>query len=235
MQAVWNFRSLLSIGFSLCFLPVLRKLCDTPKEKEEFFHRHIRFFNAHPYFASYALGISIRLEEMHHNGEPHMHETADRLKELLISPLGAIGDKLFWALIKPACLITGMVGIYLAPTIIFKVIALLVVFLLYNIPHFYFRYDGLIKGYNHPLDIYRYVGYDRFAKLQKTFSVLFFIMLLTLVTFFSYKISKNNIFLLIVFFFSFFYTYFFHKLTRNFYLIVLATFLFFLVAGILFI
>jgi len=51
------------------------------------------------------------------SGEAQTPETIDRLKDLLISPLGAIGDRLFWATIKPASLITGMVGILLAPTI----------------------------------------------------------------------------------------------------------------------
>jgi len=234
MQAVWNFRSLISIGFSICFLPVINKLCDTPEEKRQFLKRHLKFFNAHPYFASYALGVSIRLEEMKAEGEKQIPETIDRLKDLLISPLGAVGDRLFWATIKPAVLLTGMLGIFLLPGITLKIIFLFITFLLYNIPHLYYRYLGIVEGYQHPLDIHRYISQQRFEKLRTFFILLLVISLICLLMSYGYFLFKISISQLLFFIFSALYALIFFRISNNFYLVVLGTFLFSLFASILF-
>ena len=234
MQAVWNFRSLISIGFSICFLPVIGKLCDSAEEKRKFLQRHLRFFNAHPYFASYALGVSIRLEEMKTEGEQHIPETINRLKDLLISPLGAVGDRLFWVTIKPAALLTGMLGIFLLPGTTLKLISLVVTFLLYNIPHLYYRYHGILEGYQHPLDIHRFIGQQRFEKLRKIFFFLLVLSLMSLLGVYGYFLIKSTLFLLIFFILSVLYALFFFRISNNFYLVSLGTFLFFLTAAILF-
>jgi len=233
MQAVWNFRSLLSIGFSLSFFPILDKLCSTPQAKREFFQRHLKFFNAHPYFASFALGISIRLEESRAMGEPDQSETIDRLKDLLIGPLGALGDRLFWATIKPACLIFGMLGIYLSPTVPFKIASLIITFLLYNIPHFYYRYKGIIEGYEHPLDIYKFVSQNRFEKIRRFFVLLFLLSLGSFLLLYNQSLLSQNFWLLFVFWGSVILAFILEKYWKNFYLVTLVLFAIFMVIGIL--
>ena len=47
--------------------------------------------------ASYALGVSIHLEEAYASGDESAGKKIDRVKELLVSILGAVGDKLFWS------------------------------------------------------------------------------------------------------------------------------------------
>lgn len=234
MQSVWNFRSLISVGFSACLFPVLNKLYQTPEEKKEFLLRHLRFFNAHPYLASFALGVAIRLEELHAQNQEENLETLDRMKELLIGPLGAIGDKLFWATIKPATLIAGMVLVLLAPTVPLRWLALMVVFLLYNIPHFYFRYRGIVEGYEHPLEIYRFVNQQRFHRLQVTYAAILIVALLSLLILFGVKLAGLHSGLALIFYLSVLYAYGMRKIVDNFYLISLATFIFFLTVGILF-
>lgn len=234
MQAVWNFRSLISIGFSICFFPILGKLCSSPQAKREFFQRHLKFFNSHPYFASFALGVSIRLEEIRASGQSDIPETLDRLKDLLISPLGAVGDRLFWATIKPASLILGMVGILVSPTVSFKILALFLTFLVYNIPHFYYRYQGIVEGYQHPLEIYKYVGQQRFETLRIFFVYIFGVALVALLIVFNYKLLHSQPGLIAVFLLSTVYALIFNKMIKNFYVVCLATFIFFLVVGILF-
>jgi len=235
MQAVWNFRSLISVGFSICFFPVLGKLCKTPEMKREFFQRHLKFFNAHPYFASFALGVSIRLEEMRVAGEEGVTETIERLKSLLISPLGAVGDRLFWATIKPAALIFGMVGILAAPSGWLKYGSLLLSFLLYNIPHVYYRYEGIIEGYNHPHDIYRFISQQRFEVLRKLYVYILLFSILSFIVFYSFSLIRTGWVNLIFFILATFYTLVFNRISHNFYLITLGTFLFFLLASILFV
>ncbi|MBD3224490.1 MAG: PTS mannose family transporter subunit IID, partial [Caldithrix sp.] len=63
LQAGWNFKSMLSIGFVFALLPVAKRLYKTNEERKKFLLRHIGFFNAHPYFASYALGAIAKIEE----------------------------------------------------------------------------------------------------------------------------------------------------------------------------
>ncbi|MCK4892824.1 MAG: PTS system mannose/fructose/sorbose family transporter subunit IID [Calditrichia bacterium] len=234
MQAVWNFRSLISIGFSICFFPVLDKLCETPEMKREFFQRHLKFFNAHPYFASFALGVSIRLEEMRVAGDAGVTETIDRLKDLLVSPLGAVGDRLFWATIKPAALIFGMVGIFLAPQVWLKVVVLLVTFLMYNIPHFYYRFEGIVEGYNHPHDIHRYIGQQRFEVLRSLFVFILVFSVLSLIIFYSYSLLRSGPINFLFFIVAAFCTIFLNKITYNFYLVTLGSFVLFLLVAILF-
>ena len=234
MQAVWNFRSLISIGFSICFFPVLGKLCATPEMRREFFRRHLTFFNAHPYFASFALGVSIRLEEMRVAGETGVTETIGRLKELLISPLGAIGDRLFWATIKPAALIFGMVGIFIAPHVWQKFVVLLVTFLMYNIPHFYYRFEGILEGYNHPHDIHRYISQQRFEVLRSLFVYILIVSALSLIVFYSYSLIRSEPINFLFFLLAVLFTIFLHRIIRNFYLVTLGSFLFFLLVAILF-
>ncbi len=234
MQAVWNFRSLISIGFSICFFPVIGKLCDTPEAKREFFSRHLKFFNAHPYFASFALGVSIRLEEMRNEGQTQIPETIDRLKEMLVSPLGAVGDRLFWMTIKPASLLLGMVGVLIAPTVPTRLVALTAVFLIYNIPHFYYRYEGIIEGYNHPFDIYNFIGQQRFELLRRMFVYLLAVSLIALILLFGHHLFHLQLPLILFFVAALLYTLFFMKVSNNFYLVTLGSFFFFLFAGILF-
>lgn len=234
MQSVWNFRSLISIGFSVCLLPVLGKLCNDLPAKRQFFRRHLKFFNAHPYFASFALGVSIRLEEMRAQGQPEMSETLNRLKDMLISPLGAVGDRLFWATIKPACLILGMVGILAVPTISSKIAVLVFMFLIYNIPHLYLRYRGIVEGYQNPLNIHKFVGQQRFEKLRHFYVYLFAGATAVLILLFGYRLFLMQPGLPVVFGCSVIYAFIMHKLFNNFYLMSLATFVLFLVVGILF-
>lgn len=234
LQSVWNFRSLLSVGFSACLFPVLNKLYEDPEEKREFLLRHLRFFNSHPYLASFALGVSIRLEEMRANGEEDNPEIINRIKELLISPLGAIGDRLFWATIKPATLISGMVLLLLAPTVPAKTVAICLVFLLYNVPHLYFRYRGIIEGYNHPMEIHRFVNQERFSGIHRAFTRILAFSTPALVLVYGYRLYQQRAGLLIVFAASVVYTMLMRRWFDRFYLVTLATFIFFLTVGILF-
>ncbi|GAB4375629.1 MAG: hypothetical protein Kow0042_21230 [Calditrichia bacterium] len=234
LQSVWNFRSLISVGFSICLLPILNKLYDQSESKGEFLRRHLKFFNAHPYFASYALGVSIKLEEMAAKGDSQIPELLDRLKNVLISPLGAVGDRLFWATVKPACLIFGATGILLFSSIEAKIVVLITTFLMYNIPHFYFRYHGIIEGYKHGVEIYKYISHQRFEKLRKIYLSLLLIFLTILVVAYSFKLFTIQPGQVAIFWLSAIYTLIFYRLVKNFYLVALSTTLFFIVVGILF-
>ena len=64
IQSGWNYKSLLSLGFCFSILPVAKFLYKNDQSKiADFVKRHLSFINGHPFFMSYALGATIRLEE----------------------------------------------------------------------------------------------------------------------------------------------------------------------------
>jgi mannose/fructose/N-acetylgalactosamine-specific phosphotransferase system component IID len=164
VQGSWNFQSMLGMGFCFCATPIIKRLFDSPADRDSFLRRHLEFFNAHPYFASWCLGAIARLEE-----EAELQNWVDYrpitvFKERLIGPLGAIGDRLFWGGIKPA--VAG-IGVWLALSI--NWIALPIFITLYNLPHFYIRAKGLRLGYRKGFDIVSFLSMRRY---QSWFSVI---------------------------------------------------------------
>lgn len=166
IQSVWNYRSLISIGFGVALFPVVRRLYFEPEERRECLSRHLKFFNSHPYMASYALGVSAHLEEASANGDETACQKLERVKTLLVGTLGAVGDSLFWYRIKPFTLILGVAVLMLASDPVAAAVVLVGVFLLYNVPHIYLRWKGLVDGYDKgpqiirdfPVQIFRKVG-----------------------------------------------------------------------------
>jgi len=94
IQGSWNYETLLGNGIGFCIEPALRLLpggIHTPA-----FHaalaRESRYFNAHPYLASVAVGALARAEL---DGESP--ERIERFRTALCGPLGSVGDRLVWA------------------------------------------------------------------------------------------------------------------------------------------
>lgn len=173
IQAVWNFKSMVSIGFCFAVSSIGRKVCKNREEYVAFLKRHLSFFNAHPYFASYAIGAITRLEqELHEKGEPADLTVIEKFKNALISPLGAIGDRCCWAVIRPASLIFGLVGLAYIENHKLKILYLLLTFALYNIPHVYIRLKGIIDGYKSGFEIYKKLRIENFEKLLNFFKII---------------------------------------------------------------
>src|ERR1044071_6674861 len=87
-------------GIGFCVEPALRLLpggVHTPEFKAAM-ARQSRYFNAHPYLASVAVGALARAEL---DGE----EAAkiERFRTALAGPLGSVGDRLIWAGWLPFC------------------------------------------------------------------------------------------------------------------------------------
>lgn len=172
LQAVWNFKSLVSVGVSFALVPVAKRLSSNRAECAAILKRHLYFFNAHPYFASFALGALARLEEERANG--HIQDSAqiEKFRNALIGPLGAVGDLYFWATIKPAAILAGVAGVLIAPTPELKLAAIFTMLVLYNIPHFHIRVMGLWKGYKNGYNIYKCLKIEEFAKVKSIYQIL---------------------------------------------------------------
>jgi len=128
----------------------------------DFLKRHLEFFNAHPYLASFALGSLTRLEEQSITHQWKDKKPILQFKQRIMSPLGALGDAFFWHSIKP---LSATIGLILSLYIGFAgVITFLIV---YNIPHLYYRTTGIVLGYRKGFDIIRdlsFRGTQRYYK-----------------------------------------------------------------------
>jgi mannose/fructose/N-acetylgalactosamine-specific phosphotransferase system component IID len=169
MQSVWNYRSLISVGFGVCLIPIVKRLYSDTQSRKAFMGRHLKFFNSHPYMASYALGVSIRMEEAFAAGETDACEKLDHLKSLLISILGAVGDNLFWFAIRPFSLLIGISALFVLKSTGYEAAALAGTFLIYNIPHISLRYKGILEGYKYGEEIYKCFTKERFDTLRYSF------------------------------------------------------------------
>lgn len=172
IQTVWNFKSLLAVGLSFALIPVAKRVCKNEQELKEFLNRHLAFFNAHPYFSAYAIGAIARLEEAHALGELDDVEKINKFKNAIIGPLGAVGDQFFWATIKPASLLLGLLGVAVFQDMRWKVASLVVLLLAYNIPHLYIRLAGLWQGYRKGFDIYKTLRMEHFQRVRTIYALV---------------------------------------------------------------
>jgi PTS system mannose-specific IID component len=150
IQAAWNFERMQNLGFLYVMLPVLRQIRSGPAF-DEAVRRHVQFFNTHPYFASTIVGATIKLEEDAARDGGDSLRSMNALKVGLMGSLGAIGDSLFWAALRPLCAWLAVFLVVLGRPLA----ALLVFLLLYNLPHLIVRFGGAAVGYAAGLDVVR--------------------------------------------------------------------------------
>lgn len=234
LQSIWNYQSLLSVGFELCLFPIVKRLYPKKQPRKEFLQRHLKFFNAHPYLASYALGVSIRLEEEIASGSEEGCHQLDRVKDLLIPTLGAKGDQLFWRTIRPYSLIVGMLGLFIFESNMLRLAVLILAFMIYNIPHFYIRFIGLTEGYEFGLDVYKCLTNDRFKSLEKIYfyvGVAAFLVFIVILAWNYYQEDPTKVAILAG---SVFYSAILYKISSNLYSTIFFSILFFLLVGFLF-
>jgi PTS system mannose-specific IID component len=217
IQTVWNYQSYLSIGFSFALQPVAQKLFKKKAEIINFLTRHLDFFNAHPYFSSFAIGAIARLEEEQAARDKKEYKDIQSLKNALIGPLGAIGDQLFWANIKPACLLFGTLGVLIVDNLVIKITVLISALLLYNIQHLLVRTLGLIKGYQMGYNVYKILNLENYRVPKKLFSLLGAFSLGIIVGWALIDSGKADPFHILIFLMSAFSAYLFWKWKQNIY------------------
>jgi mannose PTS system EIID component len=98
VQGTWNYERMLGVGMGYAAEPLLEDLkAVDPVRHGEAVVRSAEFFNCNPYLAGLALGATTRAE---YEGIPGPQIV--RLRTALCSPLGSMGDQLFWAGLVPA-------------------------------------------------------------------------------------------------------------------------------------
>jgi len=98
VQGTWNYERMLGVGMGYAAEPLLEDLkAVDPVRHGEAVVRSAEFFNCHPNLAGLALGATARAEY-----EAVAGPQIVRLRTALCSPLGSMGDQLFWAGLVPA-------------------------------------------------------------------------------------------------------------------------------------
>jgi mannose PTS system EIID component len=98
VQGTWNYERMLGVGMGYAAEPLLEDLKRIdPVRHGEAVVRSAEFFNCNPNLAGLALGATARAEY-----EDVPGSQIARLRTALCSPLGALGDDLFWAGLVPA-------------------------------------------------------------------------------------------------------------------------------------
>ncbi|MEO7456069.1 MAG: PTS system mannose/fructose/sorbose family transporter subunit IID [Gemmatimonadaceae bacterium] len=152
IQGSWNYETLIGNGIGFCVEPALRMLPGGVKGPsfKTAMTRQSAYFNAHPYFASVAVGALARVEL---SGVPAPH--IERFRTALTGPLGSVGDRLVWAGWLPFCSLIALTcfGLGMAP------VPVLVTFLaLYNAGHLALRVWGLHVGWTRGLGVASALG-----------------------------------------------------------------------------
>lgn len=156
IQGSWNYETLLGNGIGFCVEPALRRLPGGVHDArfKRALARESKYFNAHPYLASVAVGALARAEL---DQEPP--ERIERFRTALCGPLGSVGDRLVWAGWLPFCSLVALAvfGLGGGPLVV------LATFLgLYNVGHLGLRIWGLQVGWNQGLKVAAALGHPVF-------------------------------------------------------------------------
>jgi PTS system mannose-specific IID component len=109
VQGTWNYERMLGVGMGYAAEPLLEDLkAVDPVRHGEAVVRSAEFFNCHPNLAGLALGATARAEY-----EAVAGPQIVRLRTALCSPLGSMGDQLFWAGLVPALVGITLIAVML--------------------------------------------------------------------------------------------------------------------------
>jgi PTS system mannose-specific IID component len=152
IQGSWSYELLMGTGIAFALEPALRELPGGPDGPayREALAREARYFNAHPYLASLAVGALAKAEL---DGVPG--HTIERFRTALCGPLGSVGDRLVWAGWLPACSLLALAA-FGAGARAGLVVALFLG--VYNIGHVTLRAWGLHAGWSRGLTVARALG-----------------------------------------------------------------------------
>jgi len=141
LQASWNFERMQGLGVLYLLAPALR-FYYRDAELSRAYGRHTEYFNTHPFLAPALLGATLRLELEQHSGATTALPP-DEFKRMLMAPCAAMGDAFFWGGVRPlaaaVALLFAVQGRWWAP---------LVLLVLFNLPHLWFRITGFRRGFN---------------------------------------------------------------------------------------
>ena len=179
IQASWNFQRMQNLGFCFAISPVIKALFPEPRIQQKAIKRHLEFFNTHPYSASIILGVVAKLEEQAAQAGDDEAREAIRVKIGMMGPLAALGDVVYWAMLRPALALIGVSIVLFGSWNQFWLVILgPICFLgLYSIAHLGLRIGGVFLGYNQGVGIVKKLRRFNPQKIARCLSLFMAVML----------------------------------------------------------
>ena len=134
LQSSFNYETMQSGGWLFAMIPGLEKVHTNKKDLAVSMYHNLDFINTHPFLVTFVMGIVLSLEQNKMD-----IQTIRAVRISAASPLGGIGDALFWLTLVP---ITA--GITSNMAIDGNIIAPLIFLIVFNICQFACRF-GLMK------------------------------------------------------------------------------------------
>lgn len=158
VQGSYNYETMIGNGMAFAMEPALRLLPGGRggEAYRDALAREARYFNAHPYLASIAVGALARAELA-------LEEPAriERFRSALCGPLGSVGDRLIWVGWLPLCSLVALTAFGVGAS----AFTVLLLFLLsYNAGHLALRAWGLNLGWTHGLGVATALGNPVFQR-----------------------------------------------------------------------
>lgn len=142
MEISWTYANQMGLAFCVMVDKMLRKIyAGDPEGYAAALERHSAFFNITVQLAPFVGGIAMSMEERIARGEIPA-ESVNNVKAALMGPLSGIGDSIFLTTLRVLA-----AGIAIAMAQAGNPFAPLVFLLIYNVPGFFLRVWGVLKGY----------------------------------------------------------------------------------------
>jgi PTS system mannose-specific IID component len=139
----FSFANFQGLDYSTALRPALEKFyAGDQKKYREALVRSVQFFNCTYETAPFIMGLNAAMEKENAEKEGFGIESINAVKAALMGPLSAIGDSVFWGVVR---LLATSIAIPLAAQ--GNVLAPLVFLLAFHIPSIFVRYNLLGLGY----------------------------------------------------------------------------------------
>lgn len=147
VDAVWNFRRHQNVGFLFMIIPALQRRWKDHDQLAAALKRHTRYISTHPAMITALGGWVVRHEERLRDEPDVSAQEGHRLKGLMMGPLAALGDALFWSALKPVLLLGGVACVVMANDPLWKISGCVVAVAAYNVIRLSVMWEGLVVGY----------------------------------------------------------------------------------------
>lgn len=180
IRLFYNYSNLFGEGLCYCIIPFFKK-DDQLIRAREVLKKHLGFFNTSEYLSGFALGIILNEEQKSER------ERIEKVKDILSSTLGSIGDNLVNKLILPIMVLISL-NLFIISDLrlnTFTVSVIIALLIMFNIFNFSMRYYGIRSGLEKGLDsvrIFKSARYKRitaFLRYTKTLLTLLLLIFLT--------------------------------------------------------
>jgi mannose/fructose/N-acetylgalactosamine-specific phosphotransferase system component IID len=218
IQSFWNYHNLQSVGLFYMLEGLDKHSLPEKDNKVEHYRNNLCFYNGHPYFCGIPAGV---LAGSRLSGNAMDQSQVTRFKEAITSPLGAIGDVIFWSHLRPLFLLLPFLW---APFVAmdFIVIFLALMMVLYATTNIASRWWGFEEGLRLGLSVFKDFNMRRFEKRVRVLRIVLVGLVFYLMGMILVKTGLTNPSLSLTFFGNIVIIFLIRKYLKNPYLMMLT-------------